>query len=151
MTLRFPVASRQGGPTGRGGTHSTSAPQGFASGPSLKILAVDDDSLVRETLRAMLEDMGHVVVAAESAKHAIVAFETPGQFDLLVTDFSMPGMTGAELAEAVRRLQPDLPIVVATGYAEAMSEASPDVTRLSKPFDRAALASAIAAAARLDS
>ncbi|NII53987.1 PAS domain-containing sensor histidine kinase [Luteibacter sp. SG786] len=147
ITLRFPVASRQGGPTGRGGTRTTSAPQGFASGPPLKILAVDDDSLVRETLCAMLEDMGHVVVAAESAKHAIVAFETPGQFDLLVTDFSMPGMTGAELAEALRRLQPDLPIVVATGYAEALSEASPDITRLSKPFDRAALASAIAAAA----
>jgi len=147
VTLRFPVAARQGGPTGRGGTHITSAPQGVTSGPSLKILAVDDDSLVRETLRAMLEDMGHVVVAAESGRHAIVAFEKPGQFDLLVTDFSMPGMTGAELAEALRRLQPDLPIVVATGYAEALSEASPDITRLSKPFDRAALAAAIAAAA----
>lgn len=147
VTLRLPVASRQSASTGRGRTSTIAAPQGPASGPSLKILAVDDDSLVRETLCAMLEDMGHVVVAAESANHAIVAFETPGQFDLLVTDFSMPGMTGAELAEAVRRLQPDLPIVVATGYAEALSEASPGITRLSKPFDRAALASAIAAAA----
>jgi CheY-like chemotaxis protein len=147
VTLRFPVASVQNVPSG-GGTQGASPPNDLESGPSLKILAVDDDSLVRETLCAMLEDMGHVVVAAESAKHAIVAFETPGKFDLLVTDFSMPGMTGAELAEALRRLQPDLPIVVATGYAEAISAADPGITRLSKPFDRAALASAIAAAAR---
>ncbi|MGE7136894.1 response regulator [Luteibacter sp. NPDC031894] len=114
--------------------------------PSLKILAVDDDSLVRETLCAMLEDMGHVVVQAESGKHALVAFETPGKFDLLLTDFSMPGMTGAELAEALRQLQPDLPIVVATGYAEALSPSGPGITRLSKPFDQSALASAIEAA-----
>lgn len=120
--------------------------QASASGRSLKILAVDDDSLVRETLCAMLEDMGHVVVSAESARHAIVAFETPGKFDLLLTDFSMPGMTGAELAEALRKLQPDLPIVVATGYAEALYKAGPGITRLAKPFDRTALASAIEAA-----
>jgi CheY-like chemotaxis protein len=66
---------------------------------------------------------------------------------LLLTDFSMPGMTGAQLAEALRRLQPDLPVVIATGYAEAFSISDPSITRLSKPFDRAALASAIETAA----
>ncbi|HEY4091624.1 MAG TPA: response regulator [Luteibacter sp.] len=113
---------------------------------SLKILAVDDDSLVRETLCAMLEDMGHVVVSAESGKHAILAFEATGSFDLMVTDFSMPGMTGAELSEALRRLKPDLPIVIATGYAEALSQTETASTRLAKPFSRASLAAAIEAA-----
>ncbi|MEX1826858.1 ATP-binding protein [Luteibacter sp. CQ10] len=118
-----------------------------AGGQPLKILAVDDDALVRDTLCAMLEDMGHVVVSAESGSHALVAFEAPGKFDLLLTDFSMPGMTGAELAEALRRLQPTLPIVVASGYAEALSSPeSVGITRLAKPFNRSMLASAIEAA-----
>ncbi|UPG87448.1 response regulator [Luteibacter aegosomatis] len=132
----------------------TARPSGAAAdlrppeyGRSLKILAVDDDALVRDTLCAMLEDMGHVVVAAESGSHALVAFEAPGKFDLLLTDFSMPGMTGAELAEALRRLQPTLPIVVASGYAEALSSPeSAGITRLAKPFNRSMLASAIEAA-----
>ena len=148
VTLLLPVAE----------THPASQPTAVgrdkdnarAPGRSLNILAVDDDFLVRETLSAMLEDMGHVVVSAESGRHAIVAFEAPGKFDLLLTDFSMPGMTGAELAEALRALQPDLPIVIATGYAEALSMAGPWMTRLAKPFDRAALAAAIeSAVARL--
>jgi PAS domain S-box-containing protein len=113
----------------------------------LKILAVDDDPLVRETLCAILDDMGHVVVAAGSGSHAIAAFGAPGQFDLLLTDFSMPGMTGAELAQALRQLQPDLPVVIATGYAEAPTTSGPGIIRLAKPFDRKALASAIEAAA----
>jgi PAS domain S-box-containing protein len=115
-------------------------------GRALRILAVDDDALVRETLAAMLEDMGHAVVSAESGKHAILAFEMPGKFDLLLTDFSMPGMTGDELIKALRKLQPDLPVVVATGYAEVVSTGT-GITRLAKPFDRATLASAIKVAA----
>lgn len=120
-----------------------------ATRSSLNILAVDDDPLVRETLAAMLEDMGHVVVSADSGEHALLAFEAPGRFDLLLTDFSMPGMTGGELAQALRAVQPDLPKVIATGYAEALSASSLAVTRLSKPFDRSALASAIETAASL--
>jgi PAS domain S-box-containing protein len=141
VSLLLPVAD------GRPAQASMDAPEAEEAPASeaLKILAVDDDPLVRETLCAILEDMGHIVVSAESGKHAIVAFETPGKFDLLLTDFSMPGMTGAELAEALRRLQPDLPVVVATGYAEAPTVSGPGITRLSKPFDRSALASAIEA------
>jgi CheY-like chemotaxis protein len=147
VTLLLPVADARPETTEARRTDDEKAP---GPGRSLNILAVDDDFLVRETLCAMLEDMGHVVVSAESGRHAIVAFEAPGKFDLLLTDFSMPGMTGAELAEALRALQPDLPIVVATGYAEAMSMAGPWITRLAKPFDRAALAAAIeSAVARL--
>jgi PAS domain S-box-containing protein len=112
----------------------------------LRILAVDDDPLVRVTLAALLEDMGHVVVSAESGRQAVDAFDGGGRFDLLVTDYAMPGMTGAELAQSVRGVQPELPIVVATGYAEVALGAVHGLTQLSKPFDRKALASAIDAA-----
>jgi CheY-like chemotaxis protein len=112
----------------------------------LRILAVDDDPLVRLTLAALLEDMGHVVVSAESGRQAVDAFDGGGRFDLLVTDYAMPGMTGAELARSVRGVQPELPIVVATGYAELALGSVHGITQLSKPFDRKALASAIEAA-----
>lgn len=148
ITLLLPIATAH---ADKSEVESTQGEQQASTpGRWLKILAVDDDSLVRETLCAMLEDMGHAVVSAESGKHAIVAFETPGKFDLLLTDFSMPGMTGAELAETLSNLQPDLPIFIATGHAEALSNVGPGITRLAKPFDRAALAAAIEmAAARL--
>jgi CheY-like chemotaxis protein len=116
------------------------------SRPALRILAVDDDPLVRVTLAALLEDMGHVVVSAESGRQAVDAFDGGGHFDLLVTDYAMPGMTGAELAQSVRGVQPGLPIVVATGYAELALGSVHGITQLSKPFDRKALASAIEAA-----
>jgi len=115
----------------------------------LRILAVDDDPLVRVTLAALLEDMGHVVVSAESGRQAIDAFDGGGRFDLLVTDYAMPGMTGAELAQSLRAVQPELPIVVATGYAEVALGTVHGLTQLSKPFDRKALASAIDAAMRV--
>jgi CheY-like chemotaxis protein len=73
---------------------------------------------VRVTLAALLEDMGHVVVSAEPGRKAIDAFDCGSRFDLLVTDYAMPGMTGAELAQSLRGVQPKLPIVVATGHPQ---------------------------------
>src|ERR1700754_364485 len=143
VTLLLPVATRQA--TGLSSASAQTPQQEPDSGPPLRILAVDDDSLVRETLCALLKDMGHVVVSAGSGMDALMAFQTLGKFDLLLTDFSMPGMTGSELADALRALQPDLPVVVATGYAEAPAIPDPAVTRLSKPFNRTALASAVSA------
>jgi PAS domain S-box-containing protein len=113
---------------------------------ALRILAVDDDPLVRVTLSALLEDMGHVVVPAEDGQQAVDAFDGGGRFDLLVTDYAMPGMTGVELVESVRAVQPKLPVVVATGYAEVPLGSMGGITQLSKPFDRKALESAIDAA-----
>jgi PAS domain S-box-containing protein len=99
----------------------------------LRILAVDDDALVLTNTAAMLEDRGHRVAVAYSANEAreLLKRET---FDLLITDQGMPGMTGAELIEEVQRLYPDLPIVLATGYAELPSGAALSVPRIAKPF-----------------
>jgi CheY-like chemotaxis protein len=65
--------------------------------------------------------------------------------DLMITDYAMPGMTGMQLAEAARKLRPDLPILLATGYADLPQGASLDLPRLSKPYQQKQLADHIAA------
>jgi CheY-like chemotaxis protein len=112
----------------------------------LDILAVDDDALVLMNTVAMLEDGGHRVASAHSARDALELMKCQ-KFDLLITDQGMPGMTGAELIEQVRRHHPGLPIVLATGYAELPPGVTVDVPRLAKPFTQEQLLRAIGEAA----
>ena len=65
-------------------------------------------------------------------------------FDLVVTDQAMPGMTGLELAAAIRRSWPALPVIIATGYAELMDQVGPSLPRLLKPYRQQDLAELIA-------
>lgn len=109
----------------------------------LRIMAVDDDNLVLTTMSAQLEDLGHLVIAAPSAERALQLIEQGELFDLLITDHSMPGMTGSQLAEMLRERLPDLPVVVATGYAEMIVDIKQDIPRLQKPFTQATLHTAI--------
>jgi len=101
----------------------------------LKVLAVDDDFLVLLNTASMLEDLGHEVVEATSAEEALKAFDKNG-FDLIITDHAMPRMTGSQLAERIHESQPDLPIVIATGYAELPEGGANHLRRLSKPFNQ---------------
>jgi PAS domain S-box-containing protein len=87
-------------------------------GPSRVILSVDDDSLVSLNTVAMLEELGHKVFEASSGKQALNILRHEADIDLLITDQAMPGMTGTELADAVRLERPDLPVIIATGYDE---------------------------------
>jgi signal transduction histidine kinase len=114
------------------------------------ILLVDDDPLVTKSTIAMLEDLGHNVVDASSGEQAIRILETTPSIDLVITDHSMPGMTGMELAIFIRARSPDLPIILATGYAELPNFGSdvPTVPRLAKPYGQDQLASAISTFAR---
>jgi CheY-like chemotaxis protein len=82
----------------------------------------------------MLEEMGHGVTVASSAQEALALLAREPVPDLVVTDHVMPGMTGLELAERLRRDRPDLPVVLATGYAEVAQGAAPWLPRLSKPY-----------------
>jgi CheY-like chemotaxis protein len=122
------------------------APQ--APTPRLKVLAVDDDSLVLVNTAYMLEDLGHTVVQAGSGAEALEILGAGEPFDLVVTDQAMPQMTGLQLAEHVAATRPELPIVLATGYAELSPGVDPGLARLAKPFTQRELALAIARAAR---
>jgi PAS domain S-box-containing protein len=110
---------------------------------SFLILAVDDDPLVLANTVAMLEDLGHRVLAASSGREALGLLAAGQAVDLVVTDQAMPGMTGVQLANRLQAERPGLPVLLVSGYAEMSSEASNRFPRLSKPFDQATLAGAV--------
>jgi CheY-like chemotaxis protein len=109
----------------------------------LAVLVVDDDPLVLASMAGMLEDLGHATAEAESGQEALKLLRGGRQFDLVVTDYAMPGMSGLQLVEELHRHWPQLPVVLATGYAELQGAAVGKLTRLSKPFKQEALAEAI--------
>jgi CheY-like chemotaxis protein len=84
-----------------------------------RILVVDDESLVCHTVTILLKVDGHCVTTASSGEQALAVFE-PGKFDLVVTDYAMPAMTGAELAAAIKGRAPEQPVVLLTAYAERL-------------------------------
>lgn len=106
----------------------------------LRVLLVDDDFLIAMSSVDMLIDLGHDVVEAHSGREALAHLEGNDRFDLLITDYSMPEMTGGELAKAARQLVPDLPILIASGYAELPQGIDFSVARLGKPYTQRQLA-----------
>ena len=84
-----------------------------------RTLVVDDESLVCHTVTILLKVDGHTVTTASSGEQALAVFE-PGKFDLVVTDYAMPSMTGAELAAAIKTRAPEQPVVLLTAYAERL-------------------------------
>jgi PAS domain S-box-containing protein len=115
---------------------------------ALTILAVDDDALVLANTRAMLEDLGHTVIVAYSGDQALERLERTPAIDLVITDHAMPRMTGSDLAKKIKAHYPDMPIILATGYAELPPDADANLPRLSKPYRQDALAQAVADAIR---
>jgi CheY-like chemotaxis protein len=92
--------------------------------------------------------LGYRVTACDSSVQALETFKaSPLDFDVLITDLTMPGMSGAELAERILKLRPDLPIVVATGYGHVMGEERARALGLrrilNKPFSMSVLDEAI--------
>jgi nitrogen-specific signal transduction histidine kinase/CheY-like chemotaxis protein len=112
----------------------------------LVILAVDDDELVLASTSATLDDLGHQVIEANNGMQALELVAANASIDIVITDQAMPGMTGLQLAQAIKNLRPELPIVLATGYAELPGGVPLDIHRLSKPYRRKELVEAITAA-----
>jgi signal transduction histidine kinase/CheY-like chemotaxis protein len=109
-----------------------------------RILLVDDDPLIAGSTVALLEDLGHIVVEANSGVDALRRLSIGLQPDLMITDYAMPGMTGLELAREVQRIRPDLPVLLATGFADLEDAAHIDLPRLAKPYTQDQLAAQIA-------
>lgn len=107
----------------------------------LSILLVDDEGIVRSATAEMLRDLGHTVAEATGGHDAIARLAEYAA-DIVITDYKMPRMSGAELAERIGETHPDLPLLLITGYTGSAEEA-PDLPRLDKPFRRAELAAAI--------
>jgi PAS domain S-box-containing protein len=121
----------------------TPAPEVLDQPRNLRVLVVDDDSLVLMNTAALLEDMGCVVTEASSGAEALAFFKDESAFDLLITDQAMPTMVGTQLIEKTRELIPDLPVILASGYGELPEAAVHNVIKLAKPFGQAQLAAAI--------
>jgi CheY-like chemotaxis protein/two-component sensor histidine kinase len=109
--------------------------------PRYRVLVVDDEPLVALLTASMLEDLGHHSQVVPSGSSALSILRADKDIDAVITDYAMPDMTGAELAAQIRRLRPDLPIILATGYADFPNNTAQDLPRLSKPFGAHELAS----------
>lgn len=109
------------------------------------ILVVDDDALINMNTVDMLSELGHTALDAYSGEEALKILKDGRRIDMLITDYAMPGMTGVELAALAQALHPQLPILLATGYADLPDGALTDLPRLAKPFQQEELAAQLAA------
>jgi CheY-like chemotaxis protein/two-component sensor histidine kinase len=107
------------------------------------VLLVDDEELVRSGIAAMLTEVGYQVTEAGSAYEALDLLNDGLKVDVLITDYAMPGMTGAELAREARSLKPMLQVLLITGYAAVSDPDAGGLARLAKPFGQARLVAAI--------
>jgi CheY-like chemotaxis protein len=120
------------------------APQPQAK-PVASILVVDDDKLVRRFMSESLRSLGYEVRDVCDGAEALLALDER-RFDLLLADFAMPGMNGAEVARAAQLKHPGIPVLIVSGYANsaAVEAALGTARQLRKPFDMAELGAAVA-------
>ena len=111
------------------------------------ILVVDDEPLVRYTVHMLLEDDGYIVDEAESGDAALALLE-PGKFDMVFTDYCMPGMKGDQLAAAIKKRSPKQAVVMITAFPEKLTCSDCPLggidSFICKPFELETLRSAIA-------
>lgn len=100
----------------------------------LTVLVVEDEVLVSMGTATMLEDLGHKPIEVYSGQEALACLRSRSDVDLVITDQGMPGMSGIELARAIRATWPSLPIIFATGYPELPKGEGLGLPTLMKPF-----------------
>ena len=120
---------------------------GAGNGSALRVLLVEHNERIRSSTAELLQDLGHTVAGAGSAEEAMAMLRA-ARVDVLMTDLGLPGMSGDVFAAEARAVQADLRIVFATGSALAPHVVGDGITPvlLLKPYDRAGLAAALAAA-----
>lgn len=110
-----------------------------------RILFVDDEEMLANIGKKMLENLGYSVTAKTKSNEALELFQQdPYNFDLIITDQSMPGIPGSELAKQVLQIRPDIPIILCTGYSSRVDEKKAREIGIRefamKPLDRKAIA-----------
>ena len=139
VELWLPVASAAT-PSARRAVHLARPDAGCRR---LDVLLVDDEQLVRDGTAALLRELGHEVVEASGGAEALEKLQGGLHVDVVVTDYKMPRMDGAELARRLHRSQPRLPVLLITGYS-GQAEETHGLFRLAKPFRQADIADALA-------
>jgi signal transduction histidine kinase len=120
------------------------APQQDHALDGASILLVDDDAAVREVTSAILQELGYSVMEASSGPEALERLAEHPSVDLMLVDFAMPGMNGAEVARLARAVRPALPVLFVTGYADRAALVGINDTQIvGKPFANDELASKI--------
>lgn len=98
-------------------------PQGYASGNGETILFIDDEELLVKLGQDLLRRLNYAVEGFADATEAMEHFRAaPEAFDLIVSDMTMPKMSGSRVIEEARRIRPDIPVIICSGYSDNMDE-----------------------------
>jgi DNA-binding NtrC family response regulator len=129
-------------------TESEAATKHKVPGGNERILIVDDENMLVGLWQNMLEQLGYTVTAFTNSAHALAAFLLkPHSFDIMITDMTMPHLSGVDLIKAVKEVRRDMPVVLCTGYNKLISEANAHSLGIKqvvmKPFGIETLARAI--------
>lgn len=131
--------------------YGSAASAGKSPHPGLRVLAIDDQEIIRDLLLNMFMGMGHRITVCKSGEEGLEELNDQ-TFDLVLTDLGMPGMSGWEVAQAVKQKYPDTPVVLITGWGfnfaeEQVKKAGVDYV-LTKPFRLEHLTEIVEAAVR---
>jgi signal transduction histidine kinase/ActR/RegA family two-component response regulator len=138
VDLYFPIAAGQ--------ASETDLPSAGTSRPSqrkLSVLLVDDEDLVRFATAEMVRELGHRVTDVGSGVEALEQLRQGLEVDVVITDYKMPRMDGAQLAQQIGETRPSVPVLIITGYTGVSGDAL-NLPRLAKPFGQAEIAAALA-------
>ncbi len=133
VRLRFPAS-----PASAGNALVPSVSKVEPASQALHVLLVDDDELIRTSMEAVLEVLGHRVITASSGEQALLLLAEGVHPDVVILDMNMPGLGGAGTLPRLRAIHPELPVLLATGRADhnamGLVAGHAKVTLLSKPF-----------------
>ena len=133
----------------RSETDRPAVPPVAVRGGEERILLVDDEAMVVRMVRRNLEGLGYRVSAHVGSREALACFAArPDGFDLVITDMTMPVMTGIELSRRLRGIRPDLPIVLLTGFSERVDKVQSDSLGVREVIMKPVLPSKLAATVR---
>ncbi|MBK7141563.1 MAG: response regulator [bacterium] len=125
LSFKFPVKG------------STSASQPSKSGRQVRVLAIDDQAVILDLISAMCQSLGYYVQTASSGSEGLRMAST-GKFDIILTDLAMPDLTGLDVARQIRAFQPQVPIILVTGWEAGLDQSEIDAAGITeillKPF-----------------